>query len=141
MTGPDGGINTFFPNPSFLRFGGTSAAAPHVVSLASFCMLAVPKSSDKGLCVSQSCIYQAAVAALMLEADPMLGRNEIKDILKKTAIGMSDPMIPFSEEQRFDFRTGNGFVNASAAFEELLSRQRKEAKSRNLRAGSTTVLA
>jgi hypothetical protein len=99
------------------------------------------KKAEKN-CTSQSCVYQAAVAALLLSSDPSLGRNEIKDVLKKTAVGMSDPMIPFSEEQRFDFRTGNGFVNASAAFEELLSRQGKEGKTRNLRVvGSTKVLA
>jgi hypothetical protein len=47
----------------------------------------------------------------------------MKDILKKTATEMSDPIIPGSEKQNFDFRTGYGFVNASAAFEELLSRK------------------
>lgn len=71
----------------------------------------------------------------MLGADPKLGRNEIKDILKRTAIGMSDPMIPGTDGQRFDFRTGHGFVNASAAFEELLSRADDEENgTRSLRA-------
>jgi hypothetical protein len=36
VTGPDGGINTFFPDPAFTRFQGTSASAPHVVSLPAF---------------------------------------------------------------------------------------------------------
>lgn len=32
VTGPDYGINTFFPNPELPRFFGTSAAVAHVVS-------------------------------------------------------------------------------------------------------------
>lgn len=39
VTGPDGGINTFFPDPAFPRFRGTSASAPHAVSLSAFLYL------------------------------------------------------------------------------------------------------
>lgn len=93
FTGPDGVINTFFPTPSNPVFTGTSAAAPHV----------------------------AAVAALMLEANPKLWPNQIQYILKLTATEMSDPTIPGTEEQLFDFRTGYGFVNASAALKHVYS--------------------
>lgn len=84
------GTSTTFFGSDNLFFG-TSAAAPHV----------------------------AGVAALMLEANPKLGPRKIHGILEKTASNMSDPSIP-GLEKGFDFRTGHGFVNASAAVEAVL---------------------
>lgn len=84
------------------RFFGTSAAAPHV----------------------------AGVAALMLEADPKVGPRRVIGVLERTASDMSDPEIP-GPDIRFDFRTGYGFVNASAAVEEVLAL--KNRRKRNLR--------
>lgn len=90
FVGPDGAINTFFPTPDHPYFFGTSAAAPHV----------------------------AAVAALMLEANPELEPSKIVEILQNTAMDMSDPETP-GADVGFDFRTGYGFVNASAAVDAV----------------------
>ena len=80
--GPDGVATTFFkllkPNGVW-RFPGTSAAAPHV----------------------------AVVAALMLEYNRTLSRDEIYAVLDATAVGMSVP--------GFDNTTGYGFVDALRA--------------------------
>lgn len=95
---PDGTNTTFFfrdtsldtdPNPQlvdpgypyteFPNFFGTSAAAPHA----------------------------AAIAALMLEANPALTPGDIYSILKNTAVDMDTP--------GFDFNTGYGLINAGAA--------------------------
>lgn len=64
VTGPDGGITTFFGPDN--RFFGTSAAAPHV----------------------------GAVAALMLEANPDLTPSDIYAILQDTANDMNDIATP-----------------------------------------------
>lgn len=95
FTGPDGTQTTFFGRriDGNRYFFGSSAAAPHV----------------------------AAVAALMLEADPTLGPRETHTILQLTAQDMVDPTIP-GTDKGFDFRTGHGFINASAAVELVLAR-------------------
>lgn len=64
VTGPDGGITTFFGPEN--RFFGTSAAAPHV----------------------------AAVAALMLESNSNLSPTEIYAIMKEAAQDMNDTATP-----------------------------------------------
>lgn len=97
FTGPDGGVTTFFGNrdsfgtrtPGGNHFFGTSASAPHV----------------------------AAVAALMLEANPSLTPDVIYDILANTAIDMDDPFTP-GFDNGYDILTGAGFVNAEEAVEE-----------------------
>jgi subtilisin family serine protease len=95
IVAPDGANNTFFPpffdgqgnfitdveGDGFPNFFGTSASAPHA----------------------------AAVAALMIEANPTITPEEIGDILASTAIDMGVP--------GFDFDTGYGFINAQAALE------------------------
>ncbi len=94
VTGPDGGITTFFGgrdefgnrDPEGNNFFGTSAAAPHV----------------------------AAVAALMLEANRSLTADEILRILEDTATDMDDPATP-DFDVGFDFGTGFGLVDARAA--------------------------
>jgi subtilisin family serine protease len=99
VTGPDGGLTTFFPPyGTDNRFYGTSAAAPHV----------------------------AAVAALLLQAKggrKSLSPSEISKILKSTAIDMDDPStIDF--DAGFDYKTGFGFVNASAALNKVLAKKK-----------------
>ena len=80
--GPDGVATTFFEllKPiGVWRFPGTSTAALHI----------------------------AAVAALMLEYNRTLSRDEIYAVLDATAVGMSVP--------GFDNTTGYGFVDALRA--------------------------
>jgi len=88
--GPDGGNTTFFFSDyepdGFPNFFGTSASAPHV----------------------------AAVAALMLQADPTLEPSAIRTILQETAADMDDPITP-SFDTGYDDRTGYGFVQADVA--------------------------
>lgn len=64
---------------------------------------------------SMSAPFVAGVAALMLEADPTLSDEEIKQILVETAT----PMPGFD-----DFEVGAGFVNARAAVDEAFNRSR-----------------
>ncbi|MEL6194245.1 MAG: T9SS type A sorting domain-containing protein [Bacteroidota bacterium] len=92
LVGPDGANTTFFAGQSdiegdgFNNFFGTSASAPHA----------------------------AAVAALMLEADPTLSPDEILDIMQSTAIDMDNPYSP-GFDAGFDFATGAGFLQADQA--------------------------
>jgi uncharacterized repeat protein (TIGR01451 family) len=85
IVGPDGVATTFFGHPVGTGFDyrGTSAAAPHV----------------------------AAVAALMLEADPSLTQAEIQSAMDSTAtsFGTAAP----------NYLTGYGFLNAEAAMNSL----------------------
>lgn len=91
FTAPDGGVTTFFGNrdsfgasdPNGNHFFGTSAAAPHA----------------------------AAVAALMVEANPNLSPDDILRILEDTALDMDDPATPFFDFG-FDNGTGHGYVSA-----------------------------
>lgn len=64
---------------------------------------------------SMSAPFIAGVAALMLEADPTLSDEEIKQILVETAT----PMPGFD-----DFEVGAGFVNARAAVDKAFNRNR-----------------
>eukprot|EP00977_Amphora_coffeiformis_P024156 scaffold15108_cov180-Amphora_coffeaeformis.AAC.32 len=94
FVGPDNTCTTFFGNPDLsdptcYRFGATSASAPNV----------------------------AGVAALMLEAQPRLKPQDIREILSNTAGDMDDPGTPWFD-YGYDFATGSGFVNALYAVEE-----------------------
>lgn len=91
ITAPDGTNTTFFgdrieDNDNFPNFFGTSAAAPHA----------------------------AAVAALLLEADPSLLPAEVYAILEETALDMDDPSSP-GFDSGFDFATGFGLIQAEDA--------------------------
>jgi len=90
FTAPDGVYTTFFnsyfPNyPDFPMVFGTSAAAPHA----------------------------AAVAALLLQANPSLSPSEIYKALETTAIDINDPYSWTSKG--YDFGSGYGLVDAYAA--------------------------
>ncbi len=90
ITAPDGVDTTFFgfsdvDDTGFPNFFGTSAAAPHA----------------------------AAVAALLLEADPSLSPDAILALLQQSAIDMGVPGI--------DNRTGAGLIQAGPAIEAALS--------------------
>ncbi len=76
----------------FPNFAGTSGAVPHV----------------------------AAVAALMLDANPYLTPAQIYSILKETADDMDDPSTP-GFDQGFDFATGYGFINAKRALSRVMA--------------------
>jgi subtilisin family serine protease len=95
---PDRGNNTFFGNDieedadDFPNFAGTSGAVPHA----------------------------AAVAALMLQANPKLSPTQIYSILQETADDMDDPSTP-GFDQGFDFATGYGFLNAERALSRVMA--------------------
>ncbi len=128
MTGPDGGNTSFFfsdssyddddgdtlnspfstfisgldqPGDEWPNFFGTSASAPHV----------------------------AAVAALMLEKDPGLTVEEIRETLQETArpitlrFTSARPTITFPIDETgpgaYDFDSGFGLVDAAAALDAL----------------------
>ncbi|MEM8901692.1 MAG: S8/S53 family peptidase, partial [Bacteroidota bacterium] len=92
LVGPDGANTTFFAGQSdiegdgFNNFFGTSASAPHA----------------------------AAVAALLLEANPTLSPDEILELMQATAIDMDNPYSP-GFDTGFDFATGAGFLQADQA--------------------------
>ncbi|MEM6631945.1 MAG: T9SS type A sorting domain-containing protein [Bacteroidota bacterium] len=103
ITGPDGANTSFFPpfqpaenfdveGDGFPNFFGTSASAPHI----------------------------AAVAALLLEADPSLSPEEIGLALRNTAEDMDDESTG-GFDAGFDFNTGYGFVQADAALASVLT--------------------
>jgi len=90
ITAVDGVNTTFFFNDSYGNDGiddffGTSAAAPHA----------------------------AAVAALLLDAQPTASPEQIRNALQSSAIDMASP--------GFDFDTGAGLIRADAAVSALLS--------------------
>jgi len=90
LVGPDGGNTTFFGSDAgsdgFPNFFGTSASAPHV----------------------------AAVAALILDANPLLSEEQVRSILETTAIDMDNPYTA-GFDSGFDAATGFGYVDALAA--------------------------
>jgi subtilisin family serine protease len=95
IVAPDGTNTTFFiedipEDPDdFPNFPGTSAAAPHA----------------------------AAVAALMLQANPLLSPYQIYSILENTALDMDDPSTPGFDEG-FDFASGYGLIQADRALSQ-----------------------
>jgi hypothetical protein len=98
IVAPDGVNTTFFdediPNDPDTRpnFFGTSAAAPHV----------------------------AALAALMLDANPTLTPADVEVSLEQTAIDMDDP-VPAGFQTGFDVATGSGLVNGVSAVYDIFT--------------------
>jgi len=91
LSAPDGTNTSFFglrdsENDGFRNFFGTSAAAPHA----------------------------AAVAALILEANPLLAGAEVVDILQSTAIDI--------ESLGPDRESGRGLIDAVYAIDEVYAR-------------------
>jgi Ca2+-binding RTX toxin-like protein len=92
VTAVDGGNTTFFGSDStadadtFPNFYGTSAAAPDA----------------------------AAVAALMLQANPNLTGTDIRALLQSTALDMDD-VATAAFDTGYDVKTGSGFVLADRA--------------------------
>ena len=110
FVGPDGGNNTFLGftiagtgfddnsavpecanNANFPNFFGTSAAAPHV----------------------------ASIAALLLQADPALTPAEIYSVLQQGAAPMGATPDPTATTPIFNFDSGYGFVQANIAAQKI----------------------
>ena len=109
VVGPDGSQTTFFgiKIEDMFRFYGTSAAASTV----------------------------AGIAGLFLEyTNNALSPCDVYEVLAETAIDMNDigPASDFEDELGYDFGTGYGYVNASAAIEYV----RDEFGNKNIRGPS-----
>jgi Subtilase family len=110
FVGPDGGNNTFLGftikgtgfddsstvpecanNDNFPNFLGTSAAAPHV----------------------------ASIAALLLQADPALTPTEIYSVLQQGGAPMGATPDPTATTPIFNFDSGYGFVQANIAAQKI----------------------
>ncbi|MBW4465500.1 MAG: S8 family serine peptidase [Pegethrix bostrychoides GSE-TBD4-15B] len=97
IVAPDGTNTTFFGRDIsqdadlFPNFFGTSAAAPHA----------------------------AAVAALLLEANPSLSPVDIAGVLQATALDIDDPSTP-NFDVGFDFASGYGLIQADRAVATVL---------------------
>jgi len=72
-----------WPGNNFVEFTGTSMSAPHV----------------------------SGIAALLLEANPSLTPEEVRNVLKETAVDLGD--------LGFDYNFGYGRVDAYAAYQEI----------------------
>ncbi|SOE23669.1 Subtilase family protein [Spirosomataceae bacterium TFI 002] len=96
ITAPDGANNSFFGYDSepdgFPNFFGTSAAAPHA----------------------------AAVAALMLEAEPSYTPANILTELRNSSTDMDDPTTP-GFDIGFDYATGAGLIKADVAVQAAIN--------------------
>lgn len=64
---------------------------------------------------SMACPFAAGVAALMLDADPTLTPEEIKQIMQETATRMPG---------REDYEVGAGYINAYAAVDKVFNRSK-----------------
>ena len=64
---------------------------------------------------SMACPHVAGVVALMLDADPTLTPDEVKQIIKETATRMPG---------REDYEVGAGYINAFAAVDKVFNRSR-----------------
>lgn len=64
---------------------------------------------------SMSCPHVAGVVALMLDADPTLTPDEVKQIIRETATRMPG---------REDYEVGAGYINAFAAVDKVFNRSR-----------------
>jgi hypothetical protein len=110
FVGPDGGNNTFLGftiagtgfednstvpecanNANFPNFFGTSAAAPHV----------------------------ASIAALLLQADPALTPAEIYLVMQQSGAPMGATPDPTATTPIFNFDSGYGFVQANIAAQKI----------------------
>lgn len=126
VTGPDGGNTTFFTTDStWDDDNGNGKNSP-------FSTFVTPELDEPGnewpnfFGTSASAPHVAAVAALMLEANPALTPDEVYQILVDTAQDMTDrfsidgppPLVvldPIDNGAGYDFDSGYGFVDAYEA--------------------------